>query len=144
MKPSSSVCWPLEPVNAPSTVSVRFGSQLGSALSIISAQCVMISHDVFIYGKNNQRLQERAGHELVGSRLRAEFNSWQNSVKGPIVIEDDVWIGCNVIVLKGVTIGTRAVIGAGAVVTRNIPASTVAAGIPCRVVGLIENDLDQS
>lgn len=52
----------------------------------------------------------------------------------PIVIEDDVWIGANVIILKGVTIGARSVIGAGSVVAKSIPADCVAVGNPCVVV----------
>lgn len=51
-----------------------------------------------------------------------------------IVIEDDVWVGAHSIILKGVTIGARSVVGAGSVVTRSIPADCVAAGNPCRVI----------
>jgi acetyltransferase-like isoleucine patch superfamily enzyme len=51
-----------------------------------------------------------------------------------IVIEDDCWLGSGVRVLDGVTIGTGSVIGAGAVVTRDIPAHSVAVGIPAKVV----------
>lgn len=52
----------------------------------------------------------------------------------PIVIEDHVWIGVRVIVLKGVTIGTGSVIGAGSVVTRDVPPHCVAVGNPARVI----------
>ena len=52
----------------------------------------------------------------------------------PIVIEDDVWIGAHCIVLKGVTIGARSIIGAGSVVTKSIPDDCVAAGNPCKVI----------
>jgi len=52
----------------------------------------------------------------------------------PIVIEDNVWIGAGVTVLKGVTIGRNSLIGAGSVVVKDIPANTVAAGNPCRVI----------
>lgn len=52
----------------------------------------------------------------------------------PIVIEDDVWLGTNVMVLKGVTIGARSIIGAGSVVTKSIPADCIAAGNPARVI----------
>lgn len=52
----------------------------------------------------------------------------------PVTIGSDVWIGGGAIVLPGVTIGDRAVIGAGSVVTRDIPADVFAAGNPCRVV----------
>lgn len=51
-----------------------------------------------------------------------------------IVIEDDVWIGANVVVLGGVRIGRGAVVGAGAVVARSIPPLAVALGVPARVV----------
>jgi acetyltransferase-like isoleucine patch superfamily enzyme len=53
----------------------------------------------------------------------------------PVVIEDDVWIGLNAVILQGVTIGRGAIIGAGAVVTRSIPAWSVAVGVPAKVVG---------
>jgi len=52
----------------------------------------------------------------------------------PIFIEDNVWLGVNVIVLKGVRIGKNSVIGAGSVVCRDIPENVVAAGNPCRVI----------
>lgn len=50
----------------------------------------------------------------------------------PVTIENNVWIGGGAIILPGVTIGDNAVIGAGSVVTRDIPANTVAYGNPCR------------
>lgn len=52
----------------------------------------------------------------------------------PVVIEDGVWIGANVVVMPGVTIGKNSVIGAGSVVTRDIPENVVAFGTPCRVI----------
>jgi acetyltransferase-like isoleucine patch superfamily enzyme len=52
----------------------------------------------------------------------------------PVRIEDDVWIGMGVKLLPGVTIGKGAIIGAGSVVTRSIPAYSIAIGAPCRVV----------
>ena len=52
----------------------------------------------------------------------------------PITLEDGVWVGANAVVCGGVTIGKGSVIGAGSVVTRDIPAGVVAAGVPCRVI----------
>lgn len=52
----------------------------------------------------------------------------------PIVIEDNVWLCINVMVMKGVTIGKNSIIGAGSIVTNDIPANVIAAGIPCRVI----------
>ncbi|MGM8227127.1 sugar O-acetyltransferase [Cellvibrio sp. ARAG 10.3] len=52
----------------------------------------------------------------------------------PITIGDDCWLGGNTLVMPGVTIGEKSVVGAGSVVTRSIPAGVVAMGNPCRVV----------
>jgi len=60
-------------------------------------------------------------------RRREEFGR-------PVVIGSDVWVGGGAIILPGVRIGNRAVIGAGSVVTRDIPERVFAAGNPCRVV----------
>lgn len=51
-----------------------------------------------------------------------------------VIIEDDVWIGCGVRIMPGVTIGKRAVIAAGSVVTRDVQANTVVAGVPAKVI----------
>ena len=58
----------------------------------------------------------------------------EGTCSAPIIIEDDVWIGAQSIVLKGVTIGARSIIGAGSVVTKSIPSDCIAAGNPCKVV----------
>ena len=57
----------------------------------------------------------------------------------PILIEENVWIGGAAILLPGVSVGRNAVIGAGAVVTRDVPASTIVAGNPARVIRQIES-----
>jgi galactoside O-acetyltransferase len=75
------------------------------------------------------------GHP-VHPDLREDFRRFSE----PIVIEDKVWIGSNVVVLPGVRIGYGAVIGAGSVVSRDIPPMTVAMGTPCRVVRQITGD----
>ena len=58
----------------------------------------------------------------------------------PVVIEDNVWLGMNVVVLKGVTIGRDAVIGAGSVVTKSVPPGMIAAGNPAVVLGPVPSD----
>lgn len=58
----------------------------------------------------------------------------QGHVPGDIVIEDDVWLGANVVVVGNVRIGQGAVIAAGAVVTRDVPRMAVAGGVPARVL----------
>ena len=57
----------------------------------------------------------------------------------PIKVGNNVWFGGNVVVLGGVTIGDNAVIGAGSVVTKDIPSNVVAVGNPCKVIRVIDN-----
>jgi maltose O-acetyltransferase len=65
-------------------------------------------------------------------RRREEFGM-------PVEIGSDVWVGGGAIILPGVRIGARSVIGAGSVVTRDVPADTFAAGNPCRVIRAISD-----
>jgi acetyltransferase-like isoleucine patch superfamily enzyme len=58
----------------------------------------------------------------------------RSGLPSTINIEDNVWLGVNVTVLKGVTIGENTIIGAGSVVVKNIPPNCVAAGNPCKVI----------
>jgi acetyltransferase-like isoleucine patch superfamily enzyme len=52
----------------------------------------------------------------------------------PIIIEDEVWIGCNVTILKGVTIGKGSIVAAGAVVTKSCPPHSLLAGVPAKII----------
>lgn len=54
--------------------------------------------------------------------------------KAPVVIENDVWLGANCIILPGVTIGEGAIIAAGSVVTKNVPANVFVGGIPAKII----------
>jgi len=87
-------------------------------------QHVMIGPAVQIY---------TAAHLL---QAEARIQGWE--VAKPIVIEDNVWLGGGAILLPGVRIGRNAVVGAGAVVSRDVPANTVVAGNPARVIREIE------
>lgn len=65
-----------------------------------------------------------------------DWHSGDNRIgeDAPVVIHDNVWLGYGVKVMKGVTIGENSLIGAGSIVTSDIPANVVAAGIPCKVI----------
>ena len=58
----------------------------------------------------------------------------------PVVIGDDVWVGGGAVICPGVTVGDRTVIGAGSVVTRDLPPDVFAAGNPCRVIRRLAQD----
>ncbi len=70
-------------------------------------------------------------NHLIAPQIRKKTN-YQYSL--PIHIEENCWLGANVTVLPGVTIGENSVIGAGSVVTKDIPANVVAVGVPCKVM----------
>lgn len=80
-------------------------------------------------------------HCLLGTYVIIMDNNWHDIIdrsktppSRPVIIEDNVWLGNRVIVLPGVTIGHDAVVGAGAVVTKDVPPRSVAVGNPARVV----------
>ena len=88
----------------------------------IGCDCLIASGCKFIDHDHDLVCGEGPMHSLAGTEAE-------------IVLEPDVWLGVNVVVLKGVTIGEGAVVGAGAVVTKSIPAHEIWAGIPARKIG---------
>jgi acetyltransferase-like isoleucine patch superfamily enzyme len=69
------------------------------------------------------------------------YKDWTHVKKAKIIIKDKVWIGFNSIILKGVTIGEGAIVGAGSVVTKDVPAWTIVAGNPAKIIRTIpENE----
>lgn len=79
------------------------------------------------------------GHNVVFATLDHDKRPGRRGdmTAAPIVVGKDVWIGAHATVLKGVTIGDGAIVAAGAVVTRDVPPNTIAAGVPARVVKTI-------
>ena len=75
-------------------------------------------------------------HHPVSYKLRNQLYEWAY----PIKVGDNVWFGGGCRVLPGVTIGSNVVIGAGSVVTRDIPDNCIAAGNPCRILRYIDED----
>jgi maltose O-acetyltransferase len=98
--------------------------------TILDCNEVHIGHHVMI-GPSVQIYT--AAHAL---EAEARIQGWE--VAKPIVIEENVWLGGGAILLPGVTIGRNAVVGAGSVVSRSVPANTVVAGNPARVIREIE------
>lgn len=135
-------------------ISVGKRTYIGGGTNLISRSSIFIGDDVtiawgcYVYDHNSHSLNwrervkdihnERA--DMVVGRGMLVSKDWEYVKTAPIRICDKVWIGFNVIILKGVTIGEGAVVGAGAVVTKDIPPWTVVAGNPAIVKGYIEHD----
>ena len=105
---------------------------------------VFINYMCTILDNNEVRI---GSHVMIGPAvqiytaahdLQAETRNQGWELAKPIAIEDNVWIGGGAILLPGVRIGKNAVVGAGAVVTRSVPANTVVAGNPARVIRNID------
>ena len=88
-------------------------------------------HHTIRIGANCQ-IGPRVCFETVNHGLYYEPNKGRGMSTQPIVIEDEVWIGCGAIILPGVTIGKGAVIAAGAVVNQSVPKLTVYGGVPAK------------
>ncbi len=116
------------------------GGDISCAKSIEVGNDVMIAWNttIFDHASHSIRFSERAND--VAGWLRGE-KDWSVVKVSPVTIGDKVWIGFGSIVLPGVRIGEGAVVGAGSVVTRDVPAWTVVAGNPARVIReLAENE----
>lgn len=61
-------------------------------------------------------------------------------INKPVIIEDNAWIGCRCIILKGVTVGAGAIVAAGSVVTKSIPPRVIAGGVPAKVLTTLDEE----
>ena len=81
------------------------------------------------------------GHNVVFATLNHGLEPADRSTTypAPIVLGRNVWVGSNATILQGVTIGDNAVVAAGAVVSRDVPANTIVGGVPARIIKRIDN-----
>jgi len=102
----------------------------------INSFCRLFGHGSIVIGEDTQigpgTLITTTEHDYQGD-LKEHFR--------PVTIGKGVWIGANVTILSGVEVGDCAVIGAGSVVTRNIPPRSVAVGVPARVIRQLDDPL---
>jgi maltose O-acetyltransferase len=103
--------------------SSRIGTNCQVPANVRIGSDVMIGPDVLIVAQNHK-------YDSIEIPMRLQGNM----PPYPVTIEDDVWIGARVIILPGVTVHMGAIIGAGAVVTKDVPSYAICAGNPARVV----------
>ncbi len=97
--------------------------------NVVIGNDVMMGPDVKIYTVN---------HEFSNTKIPMNKQGFRNSRR--VVIEDDVWIGANVIILPGVTIGKGSVLGAGCVISKDVEPYSIMVGNPARKVKSRKND----
>ena len=103
--------------------SIQFDFHCGASNQVIIGKDVLIAGKVYISDHDHV-----FDHRELPPRLCREL------VSSPVIIEDGVWLGEGCVVLKGVSIGRRSVVGANAVVTKSVPTGCVVCGVPAKIV----------
>ena len=126
---------------------INAGTNIISINEIEIGDDVTIGWNIYIYDHDSHSLDyrfrkddiERQREDFYANRNFIFSNDWSTVKSAPVKICNKVWIGFNAIILKGVTIGEGAIVAAGAVVTKDVPAWTVVAGNPATIVKKIEH-----
>lgn len=109
--------------------SINYRTTISVAESVTIGRYCLLAGEIKIFDNNSHplhHLKRRDSHTLSGDEV------------APVVIEDDVWVGNNCIILKGVRIGRGAVVAAGSIVTKDVPPFTLVGGNPARVLKTLE------
>lgn len=99
-----------------------------------------IADNTTICDNNNHPVHPEFRKQMRISNYYSDMRKWKHSTHAPIIIGENCWIGSNVRICKGVRIGDNAVIAACSVVTKDVPANSIVAGNPAKVV---KTDIDQ-
>lgn len=110
-------------------------TRIWSAKGIVIGNRVLISHGVNIHDFNSHPLSASRRHlQEIGIFKNGHTGDFDDVPSAPIIIEDDVWIGFGVTILKGVKIGKGSIIGANTVVTHDISEYSMVVGNPAKVI----------
>lgn len=110
---------------------IKVGDNVGMSGSTLLARDKIIIGDNVLLGANCT-ITDSEHHSLnVNDRISGKSDS---ILTRPVSIGDNVWLGMNVIVLKGVSIGDNTIIGAGSVVNKSLPSNVIAAGNPAKII----------
>jgi maltose O-acetyltransferase len=117
---------------------------------IINMNCTFVDNNRIDIGSNvliapNVQIYTATHSTKVNERMVQDWSEGEEICRTyalPVRVEDGVWIGGGSVLLPGVTIGRNSVIGAGSVVSGNIPENTIAAGNPCKIIRNIENSIN--
>lgn len=109
---------------------VSLGSNVRIEVDGVIGDCVLIANSVGIVGRTDHRIS----HVGIPITKADWVGAHPNELSQPVIIGSDVWVGYGATILSGVSIGDSTVIGAGSVVTTDIPANSIAVGVPARVI----------
>jgi acetyltransferase-like isoleucine patch superfamily enzyme len=112
-------------------IRIGHGVFIGNGCTLAAAERIVIGDRCLL--APGVRIHDNDGHPLDAAR-RAAGGAMEPANIGPVTVEAGAWLAAGAVVLKGVTVGARSVVGAGAVVTEDVPPDCVVAGNPARVV----------
>ncbi|MBX3593339.1 DapH/DapD/GlmU-related protein [Sphingomonas sp.] len=119
------------------------GTRIWSGTGISIGDHVLIAHNVSIFDNLTHPIDWQARRRHFEAIATTGHPNDIDLGDRPVMIGDDVWIGAQALVLRGVNIGARAIVAAGAVVTRDVPADTVVAGNPAVPVRPLTQNPDE-
>jgi maltose O-acetyltransferase len=121
-------------------VVIRKGAYFGTGRDIEIGDNSEIGYNAFLTSDVKIGKEVLMGHNVTILTTSHRYEDpdvlihHQGMERSPVHIGDDVWIGCNCVILMGVTIGSHAVVGAGSVVTKDVPPLALVAGVPARFI----------
>lgn len=110
-------------------------TRIWSGASVEVGNRVLISHGVNIHDSIAHSISASERHQHFIQILLQSNGALGNVRKAPVIIEDDVWIGFNAIIMKGVRIGRGSIIAAGAIVTKDVAPFSIVSGLSSKVIG---------
>lgn len=100
----------------------------------------IVADNVVITDNNNHPISPSYRREWAVKYSESSLSLWKHSVSKPTIIEQNVWIGANSRICKGVRIGEGSIVAAGSIVTKDVPPFSIVAGNPARVVKTIQDE----
>lgn len=102
--------------------------------SVVIGSYTAIADNVVISDNGNHPIDPVFRRKMKEDALDGDMRLWKHSESAPIVIGENVWVCEGARINRGVTIGDNAIIAAGAIVTKDVPANSIVAGIPAKVI----------
>lgn len=129
-------------ISTPKNVFVGKKVRIQRGLSIINAPDEQVFLGDYSVLAPNVTIVTNSHRSTVGKTQFEISGTHENDKSADVIVAEDVWIGTNGTILAGVHIGRGAIVGAGAVVTKNVPPYSVVAGVPARIIAAVFNKED--
>ena len=116
------------------------GSIIRSVEKVVVGSYTAIADNVVISDNGNHPIDPDFRRRMKLDTLGGDMRLWKHSAHAPVIIGENVWVGEHSRIQRGVTIGDNAIIAAGAIVTKDVPANSIVAGIPAKVIKYIDTE----